>query len=221
MPNVVLLRDSIIDNRAYVRPDEPDVVAQLADLLPDGWRATLLAIDGSVTSDVARQLAHLPADASHIVISSGGNDALGHIDILGSAARSAADVLARLADMAEVFARDYHAMIQAVTAAGLPVVACTIYEGSFPDPTLQRLAATALMVFNDAIVREAARARIPLIDLRTVCREPADYANPIEPSAIGGAKVARAIARIVQAHDFTMRVTTLHTDDDAMPSQRA
>jgi len=31
------------------------------------------------------------------------------------------------------------------------------------------------------------------VDLRLVCTEPSDYANPIEPSGSGGAKIARAI----------------------------
>jgi hypothetical protein len=36
---------------------------------------------------------------------------------------------------------------------------------------------------------------LPAIDLRLVCTEPADYANPIEPSGRGGLKIAGAIAR--------------------------
>ncbi|HXE56522.1 MAG TPA: hypothetical protein VNK43_00835 [Gemmatimonadales bacterium] len=38
-----------------------------------------------------------------------------------------------------------------------------------------------------------------VVDLRTVCADPADYANPIEPSSVGGAKIARAIAAAVGA----------------------
>jgi hypothetical protein len=34
-----------------------------------------------------------------------------------------------------------------------------------------------------------------VIDLRLVCTEPADYANPIEPSSRGGEKIAQAIMR--------------------------
>jgi hypothetical protein len=41
--------------------------------------------------------------------------------------------------------------------------------------------------------------RLTIIDLRLVCDEPADYANPIEPSSTGGAKIARAIASAVGA----------------------
>ena len=46
---------------------------------------------------------------------------------------------------------------------------------------------------------------LPVIDLRAVCSEIADYANEIEPSAIGGAKIADAICRVVTGHDFAAR----------------
>jgi hypothetical protein len=64
---------------------------------------------------------------------------------------------------------------------------------------VQRAAATALAVFNDAILRAAVEHRVDVIELRLVCTEPADYANPIEPSVRGGAKIARAIAGAVGA----------------------
>jgi hypothetical protein len=61
-----------------------------------------------------------------------------------------------------------------------------------------------LCLFNDVILREAFRARMPVIDLRLVCTDAADYSrtSPIEPSAIGGGKIARPIARLVTEYDF-------------------
>src|SRR5215210_349851 len=100
MPHVVLLGDSIFDNAAYVSGG-PDVVAQLSDALPEGWRATLCAVDGAVASDIGRQLARVPSSASHLVMSVGGNDALGHIDMLQRRAQSFAEVLGHLADVAD------------------------------------------------------------------------------------------------------------------------
>ena len=73
--HVTLLGDSIFDNSRYVPGGSP-VVDQL-HRLPRGWRATLLAVDGAVAADVPSQLARLPADATHLVVSAGGNDALG------------------------------------------------------------------------------------------------------------------------------------------------
>ena len=44
---------------------------------------------------------------------------------------------------------------------------------------------------NDAL----AIGKLDLIDLRLVCNEPQDYANPIEPSSRGGAKIANVIVK--------------------------
>jgi hypothetical protein len=73
--NVVLLGDSIFDNKAYVG-DGPDVIAQLREALPSGSTATLAARDGSTTNDIAGQLATAPKNATHLVVSVGGNNAL-------------------------------------------------------------------------------------------------------------------------------------------------
>ncbi|MDQ3997074.1 MAG: SGNH/GDSL hydrolase family protein [Gemmatimonadota bacterium] len=196
MSHVVLLGDSIFDNAAYVAGG-PDVVTQLRPLLPDGWSATLCAVDGAAAADVQRQLARVPRDATHLVVSAGGNDALGHVDILSRPARSAAEVLGILADAAGAFEARYRRALASVVARGLPVTVCTVYNGNLPDPLAQRLASTALTVFNDAIVRAAVDVCAAVIDLRLVCSEAADYANPIEPSVRGGAKIARAVARAV------------------------
>jgi hypothetical protein len=74
---------------------------------------------------------------------------------------------------------------------------CTIYNGWFADRHFQRLASTTLSVFNDAIIRVAVEHGLPIIDLRSVCARAEDYANPIEPSSIGGEKIARVIAGLV------------------------
>lgn len=60
-----------------------------------------------------------------------------------------------------------------------------------------RLARVALMMFNDVILRTAFERGLSVIDLRLVCTEQEDYANPIEPSGQGGRKIADAIARAV------------------------
>jgi hypothetical protein len=116
-----------------------------------------------------------------------------------------------LADLGERFAPRYHDVVEAVAARGLPLVLCTIYEGAFPDPAMQRLLRVALGAFNDVIVRAAFARGLPLIDLRAVCDEPGDYANPIEPSVQGGGKIARAIARALVGPAPGERRTTVVT----------
>ena len=206
MSHVVLLGDSIFDNAAYVRGG-PDVIRQLRGVLPSGWTGTLRAVDGAVTGSVPRQLQGLPPEASHLVLSIGGNDALSHVGVLEDASRSIADALNRLAGIGDAFERDYRAMLDRVLARALPTAVCTIYDPRYPDPRMQRLAVAGLTIFNDAIARQAFARGLPLIDLRLVCNEDADYANPIEPSSHGGDKIVRAIARLLAEHDFSRRRT--------------
>jgi lysophospholipase L1-like esterase len=194
MPHIVLLGDSIFDNAAYVAGG-PDVVRQLREILPAGAQATLAATDGAVLADVDRQLARIPAGATHLVLSVGGNDALGHVDILERRASTVAEVLDLLAKLRREFDADYREVLRRVLERALPVVVCTIYEGALPDQAMQRRAATALTVFNDSILRAAFEFGVQIIDLRLICVSPGDYANPIEPSVQGGAKIARAIRR--------------------------
>ncbi len=200
--HVVLLGDSIFDNAAYVAAGAPDVVRQVRQRLPYGSEATLAAIDGSKTRDVREQLRYLPAEATHLIVSAGGNDALHSSDFLTASARSNAEALLGLADIGDEFERGYLAMLAEVLKWGIPTAICTVYYPRFPEAVLQRTAVTALTVFNDCIVRAAFAHGLPLLDLRLICTEEGDYANPIEPSARGGEKIARAIVEAVE-HGFS------------------
>jgi hypothetical protein len=210
MSHVLLLGDSIFDNAAYVGGG-PDVVKQLRGRLPAGWQATLRAVDGAVTGSVRRQLDRIPPDASHLVVSVGGNDALGQAGVLEQGARSIAEAVDRLADVRERFERDYRDMLGAVLGLGLPTAVCSIYDTRFPDPRRHRLTVTALTIFNDCIMRQAFAHGLPLIDLRLVCDRDQDYANPIEPSERGGEKIAAAIASLVLEHDFRIGRSAIYT----------
>jgi hypothetical protein len=197
--HVVLLGDSIFDNAAYVAGG-PAVIDQFRAALPTGWRATLLAVDGDTTGIVGVRLRGLPADATHLVVSVGGNDALSHIHLL----QADRNVLPEMAAARARFAGDYRAMLDAVLARGQPTAVCTVYDAV---PGLTEAARAALGTFNDVIVREAARSRVPVLDLRLVCDEPTDYSavSPIEPSARGGAKIAARVAQLVTGHDWARR----------------
>jgi lysophospholipase L1-like esterase len=193
MGHIVLLGDSIFDNAAYTR-GEPDVLRHLRGMLPEGWKATLLAVDGAITTRLKPQLERLPAGATHLVVSIGGNDALGQIDMLSLPVRSTAEALAIFAERVGRFEADYRRAIEPVIALGRPVTLCTIYNGDLQEPTYATAARVALTLFNDVIVRVALEHGTGLIDLRLVCTEQSDYANPIEPSGSGGRKIATRIA---------------------------
>jgi hypothetical protein len=202
MGHVVLLGDSVFDNGAYVAGG-PDVAAQLRVRLPEaaGWRVTRLAIDGAMIGGVASQLGRLPSDATQLVVSVGGNDALGYAAVFELRVNSVGEAVGRLAEIRERFRENYRAMLDGVLAAGKTTAVCTIYDGRLPEPR-GRLAATALCVLNDCITREAFARGLSLVDLRLICSEEADYANPIEPSVQGGAKIAAAIAALAADHDL-------------------
>jgi hypothetical protein len=200
--HIVLLGDSIFDNASYV-PGEMPVIEQLRAELPE-WQATLLAVDGDIVKSIEDQLRRLPNNTTHLVISCGGNDALGLIPYLLSSVSSMEAALSRMASIRETFERDYRTMLESVMKVGLPTAVCTIYE-SIPD--LERTLHVALSIFNDVIIREAVRLGLPVIDLRLVCSEAEDYSkvSPIEPSAKGGEKIAKAIASLVESPECFLR----------------
>ena len=194
MPSIALLGDSIFDNASYTR-GEPDVVSHLRTMLPEGWQATLLAIDGATTRGLPAQVSRIKADATHVVVSIGGNDALSHLDLLNTAVRSTGEALELFARRVGQFEAAYRDAVLPLGGLGCPVTLCTIYNGWFPDERERTHARTALALFNDVILRTAIEAGYGIIELRQVCTEAADYSNPIEPSGKGGRKIAEAILR--------------------------
>ncbi len=184
----------------------PDVVRQVRELLPGGWQASLGARDGAVIAELQEQLSKLPADASHLVVSIGGNDALKLSLVLYEAATSMTAALERLAALREEFQQGYRAMLRDVLARNIPTAACTIYEPRYPDQRYRRIAGAGLCLLNDAITHEAFGAGVTLIDLRLICDHDDDFASPIEPSPRGGAKIAAAIAAFARGRAPTSAV---------------
>jgi hypothetical protein len=202
MNHVVLLGDSSFDNGRYV-PGGPSVIEHLRRCLPPGWQATLLARDGASTAEMGRQLDQLPAHATHLVMSVGGNDALDHSGLIRhEPAGSFAEVLSRLADIQDQFRQAYQDLLGRVLSYHKPTAVCTVYDAI---PGLHPAERAGLCLFNDVIVRDAVRAGVPVIDLRLICNDADDFArsSPIEPSVVGGGKIARAVVGVVTGYDFT------------------
>lgn len=221
MSHLVLLGDSVFDNGAYVGSGEPDVARQVSARLPGGNEVTLLAVDGHLTSDVSSQIERLPSSATHLFLSVGGNDALQHLDAIKrfeTEISRFSEAIKKLREIQEDFRRAYRPVVEELLGTGLPTTLCTIYNGNFQEASqqapsqqvmpqqalsLQALVNTILPVIGDVIVEAAAENGLPLIDLGRVLGEPdLDYANPIEPSAHGGAKIAEAITEVLSGHEF-------------------
>lgn len=190
--HIALLGDSIFDNASYTN-DQPDVVTHLRRLLPPEWKASLLAVDGSTTADLSDQLSNVTPDITRVVVSIGGNDALLNADILNLPVTSTHQALLLFGERVAKFEENYRSAIAAVLDRVPNTTLCTVYNGNLSGDQAPP-ARVALMLFNDVILRAAFHWRLPVIDLRLICSEPSDYANPIEPSGAGGAKIARAIA---------------------------
>ena len=226
MAHVTLCGDSIFDNKSYVQPGEPDVTTQVNALLPEGFKATRLAIDGDVTQGISRQLQTLSNDATDLFISVGGNDALGGINVFTEPVANVGEALIYLNTMRNQFETQYREMLQHALSQQLPLTVCSIYyprfhsqnlERVFPDgngvngETLQKMAMVALANFNDVIFRQAFQLKVPLIDLRVLCDEEEDFANPIEPSAVGGQKIARAIVDMLDSSEGSERKSVVYS----------
>ena len=209
MKHIVLLGDSIFDNAVYVNGG-PDVIGHLNSMLPTGWKATLLAVDGSVTTDIIAQIPRIPESATHLIVSAVGNDGLSQADVLQQPAATVATAVDKLAAVRADFRQKYTRMLSALFKYQKPLAVCTVYDPHFPDSLTQRLTTTALNLFNDCILREAITHGLPVIDLRLICTEPEDYANEIEPGIAGGRKIAAAILRLVRDHDFSGGRTVIY-----------
>ena len=225
MNHIILAGDSIFDNGHWV-PGYPDVATQVKSLFDANDKVTLLAVDGDIINGVADQLKSLPDDATHLFVSAGGNDALGMLGAMRKAVSSVAEGFLHFHKIRKEFERMYQAMLSNALSYNLSTTICTIYkpclshrnairmfshsESGLTSEQQQKVANTALPIINSVISNEAIKAELPVIDLEVIFNNVADYANDIEPSAVGGMKMARIIKEIVDTHDFSINKTMVY-----------
>ena len=190
---LVLFGDSILDNGPYTKP-EPDTTAHLERLLRPAWSVHRIAKDGAILADMPGQLRALGTDPTAAVLSIGGNDATRHIGVLDQRDSSSQQVLEKLLTIAEEFGERYETVARSVAARTGRLLLCTIYDVPLEPPIYARLARVPLALLNDRIVRAGAKLGLDVLELRTVCTEQRDFVQQIEPSPLGAAKIARAIA---------------------------
>jgi hypothetical protein len=125
-------------------------------------------------------------------------------------ASSVAGAVEQLAAIRAEFQDKYRRMLTVLLGLNRPLATCTVYDPRFADNRTQRLTTTALNLFNDCILRESIAHGLPVLDLRFICDKPEDYANEIEPGVSGGRKIAVAILKLVQSHDFSTSQTVVY-----------
>ena len=102
MNHVVLAGDSIFDNAAYVERGQ-SVIEQLLAKANNDFDTTLVAVDGSITSELAHQFTRLPSETTHLFISSGGNDALASARLLAESVSTAWQAMGLFAEVVDRF----------------------------------------------------------------------------------------------------------------------
>ncbi len=223
MSKVALLGDSIIDNKVYVGPDEFSVREHLESL--SDLEFSQIAVDGHTTVGVLQeQIDKIEKDTDFIVLSIGGNDLLEYLYLLVDDINK--HIFSRNLEIMNSFVEPirerYEEIVERLVKQEGKVLLCTVYNGDFERgdgyETLevnqqftstygnmfegkQEAAGVIARVFNDVVYSTGNKFGIEVLELREIFTESADYANPIEPSHIGGRKLAEKILEWIESND--------------------
>lgn len=223
MNKIYLLGDSIIDNAPYVNKNEKDVVSHLNSMFKCDTQIIInnRAVDGHTMKDLLdNQLSDEGLnEATHIVTSIGGNDLLQNISFLQMTSNlsEVMDKDARIGkwgarelnpsrnkvfeetyfEIIKPMQQDYESIVANLSNYRAKLLLCTVYEGDLVDSDefsdVIYSSKTMLSIFNDLVYRTAQKYSCEVLELRDIFVSSEDYANPIEPSHIGGEKLAKAI----------------------------
>ena len=199
MSYITLLGDSIIDNKTYVQKGELSVLEHLENI--SEYEYTQLAFDGDTTRNVlnGQLLSPTIATSSHLVLSIGGNDLLQNLSFLyeGPVDKINDAVAGVQQYIFKPLEQRFETIIEKLSSHRANLLLCTVYEGDLgrTDEFRDVLDSSKIMVssFNDTVYKTASKYNADVLELRHIFTSPEDYANPIEPSHIGGEKLAQAI----------------------------
>ena len=198
MAYVSLLGDSIIDNKIYVNPGELSVKEHLED--QSGYVFNQIAVDGHTTDDVIEyQLGKVNNKlTTHNVLSIGGKDLLWHLGFLkNNIELTAIEILEQAVVLLAPIKNRYRTIVQNLSQQNPNLLLCTVYEGNLVGDSFYSDVAFAskamVSMFNDIVFSTGSSFKADVIELRNIFTTPDDYANPIEPSHIGGKKLSKEI----------------------------
>ena len=204
MNRVVLFGDSIIDNKTYVSHGEFSVLEHLENI--SNYEYIQVAYDGHTTFDVQNKQLHLSTieKPSHIVLSVGGNDLLQNLSYLSNGPISNVNeaVSGIQQHIFEPLEQRFETIIEELSSQRANLLICTVYEGDLgrTDEFKDVLDSSKIMVssFNDIVYKTAKKYNADVLELREIFITSDDYANPIEPSHIGGEKLAKSIVEWIK-----------------------
>ena len=227
MKSIYLLGDSIIDNGAYVGIDEKDVESHLNSMYKEDPKVNInnRAVDGHTMRDLLdTQLSDAGLnEATHIVMSIGGNDLLQNISFLQMTSKLS-EVMNKDARIGKWGVRElnpsrnkvfeetyfeiikpfnslYETIVEKLSNYRAKLLLCTVYEGDlFGSDEFKNVfysSKTMVSIFNDLVYKSSSKFKTDVLELRNIFVSSEDYANPIEPSHIGGEKLAKSIVEWV------------------------
>eukprot|EP00658_Telonema_sp_P-2_P085104 TRINITY_DN9628_c0_g1_i3.p2 TRINITY_DN9628_c0_g1~~TRINITY_DN9628_c0_g1_i3.p2 ORF type:complete len:263 (-),score=68.39 TRINITY_DN9628_c0_g1_i3:1328-2116(-) len=197
-------------------------------------RCTMCALDGAMIAAIPDQLGNAPVDGNYFIISVGGNNATGAVSTVLGEATTVEESILRLHTFVAAFEQEFTQMVQRVVQVigQKPLVLCGCYNPCFHSMNVttvsQGVVNTAMALLADVVQRVGTRFGAAVIDWRRVMTKVEDFANPIEPSSVGGAKMADCIVNVVRSHPFDRRVTVVYPTCypesqmvvDAMPTDK-
>ena len=220
---IILLGDSIIDNKSYVLSNELDVTEHLKRLFSEDPNISIEnhAVDGDTMYDLERNHldSNLLSNATDIVVSIGGNDLLYNISFLQTTSKLS-KVMGKGAmigkwgvkelnpsrnkvfeetyfEIIKPFKKQYETIVANLSNHRANLLLCTVYEGDLEGSVMYDDIAISsramLSLFNDSVYKTHNMFKTEILELRHIFTSSEDYANPIEPSHIGGEKLAKAI----------------------------
>lgn len=205
MQHVVLLGDSILDNKRYVG-DSNSVTEHLqyfTSVYGKSNRVTCRAVDGSVIDSVKFHLAGSPNNATYYVVSTGGNDGLRFLAHGLNLLKRPWKLVKETYQFLQDFEVAYRDMLKNVLLMEKPVTVCTIYRTNYPWYA-NFITKAGVMIINRIIRRVAGELHVDVLDLWDLIDPTKDLANPIEPGVkgkyislwskrVGGKKIALEI----------------------------
>lgn len=189
--HLVLMGDSVLDNRTYVPEHLLSVEEQFRAHFYHTTKVTRLARDGATMEGVrVFQLEHpLPSDTTHVLLSVGGNDGLVAFSSLQRNSNNSWWSVATT--FFQKFAADYDALLELIQTLypKVTLMVCTIYQPWTDKWLFGAVSNVGVRLMNRAIRECAKRRKLPVMDLWAIFTEKADFANVIEPGVPGGDKM--------------------------------
>ena len=212
--HILILGDSVFDNRRYIGEKEKDGEARMLDALPN-YHQTFLALDGAITHELPRQTKYINTaietngPITDVVLSIGGNNLLGEGVLLNARTQNVLGGLSLFRKIQEQFSKDYSKMLLSIKphlgvetrwhVLGIYYPCFSALQDfpnrAFPkDMHFQNASRLGVDLFNSVIKQQIDdKDYIDLNHLFHYGGNKRYYANPIEPSSEGSRVIAEVI----------------------------